>query len=70
MIPKDFVNALPIIRISLETIFDVLSDLIENREMLPEIGARSLEFVNQWHHPNYVASLTRKIYHACLDTQG
>jgi hypothetical protein len=62
LIPQDFVEALPIIRVSKDNIYHKLCDVVKNREMLIESGCRSKDFVYQWHHPNYVASLTKERY--------
>jgi len=61
-IPKEMANDLPIINININTIEDVLSKIIQNREVLQELGSKSLQYVNKWHDPLYVASLTKKIY--------
>jgi glycosyltransferase involved in cell wall biosynthesis len=61
-IPKEMANDLPVINININTIENVLSKIIQNREVLQEIGLKSLQYVNKWHDPLNVASLTKKIY--------
>ena len=46
-------------------ISDELERIIKHREMLVEQGARSKAFVEKWHDPKYVATLTQKVYEAC-----
>lgn len=44
------------------TIEDVLGRYIDNREELKQKCDAQWEYVNKWHNPVYVASITKKIY--------
>jgi glycosyltransferase involved in cell wall biosynthesis len=45
-----------------DTIYEVLLNCIENRKILKQHSELSLEYVNKWHNPKYVASLTKAKY--------
>lgn len=64
-VPAAFKQALPIIPLHVENLTEQLAELIKHREQLPLIGAQSQQFVNHWHHPRYVASLTSQVYRQC-----
>jgi hypothetical protein len=64
-IPKSFARDLPIINTDPDTLLHCLSKIVNEREQLIEIGARSQQFVDQWHHPKYVAGITKQVYERC-----
>lgn len=44
------------------TIESVIINCLENRSLLKHHSQASLEYVNSWHHPNYIANLTKEKY--------
>jgi hypothetical protein len=58
----DYVNEIPVISATPETIYDVLVDLIRNPEKRAEIGRRSREFAVKWHSAEAGAKKMDKIY--------
>ncbi len=58
----DYVDELPVISATPETIHDVLVDLIQNPEKRREIGRRSREFAIKWHSAKAGARRLDKIY--------
>lgn len=44
------------------TIESVIMNCLENRELLKQHSQASLEYVNRWHNPNYIANLTKEKY--------
>ena len=65
-LPPGFSEDIPILNMTKNNILDVLEQVINHREMLVEHGARSKAFVEKWHDPKYVATLTKKVYEACV----
>lgn len=65
-VPSDMVRALPIIRVSPETLLSSLIAIKKEREQLVELGKQSLNFVKRWHDPAVVAKLTKKVYQECV----
>jgi len=61
-IPSEMAKDLPIINLDPNNIVSVLEYIIKNRECLPELSKRSIDYVNKWHDPKYVANITKKIY--------
>ena len=61
-IPEEFANEVPIINIRVDNIVEKLSAIVEDREQLIEYGNRARLFVEKWHDPKYVASLTKAVY--------
>lgn len=64
-LPPGFAEDIPILNMTKDNITDVLEHMVTHREMLVEYGARSKAFVEQWHDPKYVATLTKKVYETC-----
>jgi glycosyltransferase involved in cell wall biosynthesis len=58
----DFVDELPIVSATPETVHDVLVDLIENPEKRREIGRRSRRFALKWHSATAAARQFDSIY--------
>jgi len=58
----DYVDELPVISATPETIHDVLVDLIQHPEKRAEIGRRSREFAVKWHSAEAGARRMDKIY--------
>lgn len=50
------INADPI------SIFTVLKQCIEDRKLLQDYANTAIEYARKWHHPHYVASLTKEKY--------
>lgn len=44
------------------TLYAVLEECLQNRTLLQEKGKASLAYATNWHHPEYVASLTKTQY--------
>jgi glycosyltransferase involved in cell wall biosynthesis len=62
----DFVDELPIVSATPETVHDVLVDLIEHPEKRREIGRRSREFAVKWHSAEAAARQFDSIYSGLL----
>lgn len=58
----EYVDELPVISATPETIHDVLKDLIEHPEKRQEIGRRGREFAVKWHSSEAAAKRFDKIY--------
>jgi glycosyltransferase involved in cell wall biosynthesis len=58
----DYVNELPVVSATPETIHDVLVDLVKHPEKRREIGRRSREFAVKWHSSQAGARRMDKIY--------
>jgi hypothetical protein len=63
----DFVDELPIVSATPETVHDVLVDLIEKPEKRAEIGRRSREFAVKWHSAEAAADRFDRIYGGLLE---
>lgn len=63
----DFVDELPIISATPETVHDVLVDLIEQPEKRTAIGRRSREFAVKWHSAQAAANRFDRIYRGLLE---
>jgi glycosyltransferase involved in cell wall biosynthesis len=62
----DFVDELPIVSATPETVREVLVDLIEHPEKRREIGRRSREFAAKWHSAEAAARQLDSIYSGLL----
>ncbi|MBD0370367.1 MAG: glycosyltransferase [Pyrinomonadaceae bacterium] len=58
----DYVDELPVISATPQTVYEVLKDLIEHPEKRLEIGRRSREFAVKWHSAEAAARRFDKIY--------
>lgn len=58
----DYVDDLPIVNATPDTIYEVLKDLIQNAEKRREIGNRSRKFAVRWHSSRAGASRLDQIY--------
>lgn len=63
----DYVEELPVISATPETVHDVLVDLVQNPEKRKEIGRRSREFAVKWHSAEAGARRMDKIYRDLLE---
>lgn len=61
-IPKAMNEELPIINANKDNLFEVLSSCIENPAFLKEKAKQSLDYVNKWHDPLYLAGLVKEYY--------
>ena len=57
---EDCKNA--IINANPETLFDKLTELIDNPGLIEHYRTQGLKYVNRWHDPRYVAGITKKAY--------
>lgn len=57
---KDCLNS--IINVNPDNIYEKLCLVIENNKLLKEYRDNALEYVNKWHLPKYVASITKDKY--------
>jgi hypothetical protein len=62
----DFVDALPIVSATPETVYEVLEDLVRNPAKRAEIGRRSREFALRWHSSHRAANVFDTIYTSLL----
>jgi glycosyltransferase involved in cell wall biosynthesis len=58
----DFVDELPIVSATPETVYDVLEDLVRDPDKRREIGRRSREFALRWHSSQRAAQRFDAIY--------
>jgi glycosyltransferase involved in cell wall biosynthesis len=58
----DYVDELPVVSATPDTIYDVLKDLITHPEKRQEIGRRSCEFALKWHSAQAGAKRLDRIY--------
>jgi glycosyltransferase involved in cell wall biosynthesis len=65
----DYVDELPVISATPQTVHAVLKDLIEHPEKRREIGRRSREFAVKWHSPEAGAKRMEQIYLGLLNRQ-
>jgi glycosyltransferase involved in cell wall biosynthesis len=65
----DYVDELPVISATPQTIYEILKDLIENPAKRKEIGLRSREFALKWHSAEASAARFDQIYQQLLATQ-
>jgi len=63
----EYVDELPVISATPQTINDVLKDLIEHPEKRSEIGRRSREFAVKWHSSEAGARRVAEIYSSLLE---
>jgi glycosyltransferase involved in cell wall biosynthesis len=63
----EYVEQLPIVSATPDTVREVLIDLIENPEKRREIGRRSREFAVRWHSAEVAARRFDRIYSGLLD---
>jgi hypothetical protein len=65
----DYVDELPVISATPDTIHDVLVDLITHPDKRKEIGRRSREFAIKWHSAKAGANWMDKIYRSLIKTK-
>jgi glycosyltransferase involved in cell wall biosynthesis len=65
-IPR-YVDELPVVSATPETVHDVLVDLIEHPEKRAEIGRRGREFAVKWHSAQAAANRFDRIYSGLLE---
>ena len=58
----EFIDQLPIVSATPETVYEVLEDLVRNPEKRREIGRRSREFAIRWHSSERAAARFDQIY--------
>ena len=57
-----YVDELPVVSATPETVHDVLAELVSNREKRIELGRRSREFAVKWHSASVAAQRFDSIY--------
>ncbi len=62
----DYVDELPVISATPETVEEILRGLITDKEMREAIGEKSREFALKWHSPQVAARRFNEIYTALL----
>lgn len=62
----DYVDELPVVSATPDTVYNVLVDLIQNPDKRREIGRRSREFALKWHSAQAGARRMDKIYYSLL----
>jgi glycosyltransferase involved in cell wall biosynthesis len=65
----EYVDELPIVSATPETVHDVLADLVQHPEEREEIGRRSREFAVKWHSAEAAAKRFDRIYTGLLEGQ-
>jgi glycosyltransferase involved in cell wall biosynthesis len=66
----EYVDELPILSATPETVYDVLRDLLENPQRRAEIGRRSRAFAEKWHASDVAAAHFDKVFHEVLGRQA
>ncbi len=61
-VPEKMKQELPLININKYNCYSVLKGIINQRELLPDLGEQSRSFVELWHDPKRVASIVSKTY--------
>jgi glycosyltransferase involved in cell wall biosynthesis len=61
-IPSQMKDDLPIVNATPDTIYEVLSGLVEQRDQLRLMGERSRAYVERWHDPMKIALRTKEVY--------
>jgi len=61
-IPSQMKDDLPIVNANPNTIYEVLSRLVEQRDQVHLIGERSRAYVERWHDPMKIALRTKEVY--------
>jgi glycosyltransferase involved in cell wall biosynthesis len=61
-----YVEELPVVSATPETVYDVLADLVRNPDKRAEIGRRSRAFAKKWHSSGVAATRLAQIYTALL----
>ncbi len=67
-IPRAMAEELPVVSADPATLRDVLRPLVSDARQRQELGLRSRRFVENWHHPRYVAGLTTAAYRRALES--
>jgi len=62
----DYVDELPVVSVTPETVYEVLKDLIEHPERREEIGRRSRKFAEKWHASDVAARHFDKLFQGIL----
>ena len=65
-LPSSLVKDLPIINATKYNLYDVLVELIHNKEKLREIGKKSRAYVEKYHDPVKIAKKMKKAYESLL----
>lgn len=66
----EYVDELPVVSATPETVYDVVKDLIENPEKRAEIGRRSRAFALKWHSTDAAGRRMDRVYRRLLRDQG
>jgi glycosyltransferase involved in cell wall biosynthesis len=67
---SEYVDELPIVSATPETVYEMLRDLIEHPQKRREIGLRSRAFALKWHSAEAAAKRFDQIYSGLLSSQG
>ena len=67
-IPRAMAEELPVVSADPATLRNVLRPLVSDARQRQELGLRSRRFVENWHHPRYVAGLTTAAYRRTLES--
>jgi len=63
----DYVDEMPVVSATPETVYDVLKDLVTNPDKRKEIGVRSRKFAEKWHSSEAGAKRLDEIYSSLLN---
>lgn len=66
----EYVDELPVVNATPETVYDVVKDLIENPEKRAQIGRRSRAFALKWHSTDAAGRRMDRVYRRLLRDQG
>jgi len=68
-LPSSLVKDLPIINATKYNLYDVLVELIHNKEKLREIGKKSRAYVEKYHDPVKIAKKMKKVYESIFQSK-
>lgn len=57
LLPSGMASNMPFVRADPSSIFQVLRELIEQRDQIPERGQKGIEYVKKWHDPATIAKM-------------
>lgn len=66
-IPKEMAKSIPIIRVTPQSLYNTLEDIIDHKEMLRGIARNSRNYVEKWHDSKKIAAGIIKDYQNILD---
>ena len=66
----EYVDELPVVNATPDSVYDILKDLIEDAGKRAEIGRRSRAFAEKWHASDRAAEHFDRLFHDILGQQA